>query len=88
MGCASRNCWTKHNWIHHNTLSRVANADPCTEGVDAIKIGAGYSPVYSNGIQDDYNTIEYNQISYVAHTPIDSYGGYTVIAGNVIHNEG
>jgi hypothetical protein len=92
-GGPSYRCFSKHNWIHHNTFSKVhqTGTEACHEGADMIRIGAAYSSSNDNNStteQNDYNTVEYNTIAYAGHALMDTYGGYNVIRGNVMHNEG
>lgn len=82
----TKDCWNTHNWVHHNTISDVWNSTICGEGTDLIRIGATWTPGHPT-IQENYNTIENNVLSHAAHTILDSYGSYTVIANNVFHNE-
>jgi hypothetical protein len=92
-GGASWRCYSKHNWIHHNTFSKVHEYgdQPCHEGADMIRIGGAYSAATDNDStteQCDYNTVEFNTIAYAGHALMDTYGGYNVIRGNIMHNEG
>lgn len=91
-GGNSWKCYSKHNWIHHNTFSKAHEYgnQECHEGADMIRIGIAYSAKRDNltDEQDDYNTVEYNTIEYAGHALMDTYGGYNVIRGNVMHNEG
>ena len=93
QGGSSWQCYSKHNWIHHNTFLRVhgSGTQPCHEGADMIRIGQAYSSSADNtstSEQSDYNTVEYNLIAYAGHAVMDTYGGYNVVRGNVMHNEG
>ena len=86
-------CYSKHNWIHHNTFSRAHEYgnQSCHEGADLIRIGSAYSASEDNRStteQCDYNTVEYNTIAYAGHALMDTYGGYNVVRGNKMHNEG
>lgn len=86
--CATHDCWNTHNLFHHNVFSKRQAADACSEFVDLIRIGEAYSAADSPlAVQDNYNTIEDNNFSHTAHTIIDNYGQYNVIARNVSHNE-
>jgi hypothetical protein len=83
--CDSAPCWITHVWIHHNTISSRKPNDPCAEMVDLMAIGS------SNGSysveEDNYNTIEDNQLSYAGHTILDNFGRFNVIRNNISHNE-
>lgn len=86
-------CYSQHNWIHHNTFSKVHENgnEACHEGADMIRIGHGYSAGYTDAdslVHDDYNTVEDNVIAYAGHALMDTYGGYNVIKNNIWHNEG
>jgi len=86
-------CYSKHNWIHHNTFSKAHEYgdQACHEGADLIRIGSAYSSSSDNQStteQCDYNTVEYNRIAYAGHALMDTYGGYNVVRGNIMHNEG
>ena len=92
-GGSSWQCYSKHNWIHHNTFLRVHEfgAQSCHEGADMIRIGQAYSSGEDNTStteQCDYNTVEHNVIAYAGHALMDTYGGYNVVRGNIMHNEG
>jgi hypothetical protein len=92
-GGGSYRCYSKHNWIHDNTFSRVHEygAESCHEGADMIRIGSAYSTLNDNDStteQCDYNTVENNTIAYAGHALMDTYGGYNVVRGNIMHNEG
>jgi chitodextrinase len=86
-------CYSKHNWVHHNSLSKAHEYghQNCNEGADLIRIGHGYpSPDPADNAtseKDDYNTVEYNTVAYAGHTLMDTYGGFNVIRGNIFHNE-
>jgi hypothetical protein len=90
--CApNHDCWNTHNWIHGNVISKrvkAAGAERCDEGMDLIRIGDDTSdaaPTLAQG--NNNNTIEDNLLYHTNHTAIDTYGNYTVIRNNVIHNE-
>ena len=56
-----------------------------------IRIGGAYSAATDNDStteQCDFNTVEYNSIAYAGHALMDTYGGYNVVRGNIMHNEG
>ena len=92
-GSSSWMCFSTHNWIHHNTFSKVhqsAGGEACHEGADMIRIGHGYSAVSddaNNVDRDDYNTVEDNTIAYAGHALMDTYGGKNVVKNNFMHNE-
>ena len=92
-GGTSCTCYSKHNWVHHNTLSKAHEYgnQACHEGADGIRIGSGYptgdSANDNSTEKDDYNTIEYNLVEYAGHTLLDTYGGSNVIRGNLFHND-
>lgn len=87
-------CYSKHNWIHDNIVSKVHQGGTvgCVEGADIIRIGSGYPT--GDAVADvatennDYTTVEDNVLRYAGHTVLDTYGGYNVVRGNVSHNEG
>lgn len=92
-GGSSYVCYSKNNWIHHNSFSKAHEYGnkSCNEGADMIRIGGGYSPTSDNQsttVMDDNNTVEYNVIEYAGHALMDTYGGKCVVRGNIMHNEG
>jgi hypothetical protein len=93
-GSAGYTCYSKHNWIHHNTMAKVHEYgdQSCHEGADLIRIGHGYpssDPAdNATSVKDDYNTVEDNVLSYAGHAIMDTYGGFNVVRGNIMHNEG
>lgn len=93
-GGSSWSCYSKHNWIHHNTFSKVHENgnQSCHEGADMIRIGSGYptADAVANASmeKDDYNTVEDNIIMYAGHALMDSYGGKGVIKNNIMYNPG
>lgn len=94
-GCAGgslRNCYSTHNWFHHNTFSRAHRApgDPttCYEGRDLFDIGDAYTSSFpEDEHNNNYNTVEDNTFSYAGHTCFDGFGMYTVFKNNRLHNE-
>ena len=88
-GGSSFRCPSTHNWVHHNTFSKLHAQDvqsPCVEGADLVRVG------YENGTGDsqfgnDYNTIESNVMFHAGHSTFDGYGLYTVFRDNIMHNE-
>lgn len=92
-GGSSWTCYSRHNWIHHNSFSKVHayGTSACREGADMIRIGIAYSSARDNAnsmVQDDNNTVEHNVIAYAGHALMDTYGGFTVVKNNVWHNDG
>lgn len=86
LSCATHDCWVTHNWIHHNTFNRRVASDPCSEGVDHVRVSQNHYA--NNPVQgDNYNSFENNVFASVGHTAIDNFGTYTVIRQNVSHNE-
>ncbi len=56
-----------------------------------IRIGQAYSSDAigtSTTEHCDYNTVEYNLLAYAGHAVMDTYRGYNVVRGNIMHNEG
>lgn len=82
----SKDCWITHNWFHDNAFSKRVNPDPCSEGVDLVRVGANVPP-NSQGESNNYNSFDDNLFAYVGHTVLDNFGTYTVIRNNVSHNE-
>ena len=88
--CATAyDCWSTHNWIHHNVIEKKRNGEVCGEGSDLIRIGDDDSERLGADLTaaNDYNTITDNEIRYASHTPLDTYGNYVVVARNYLHNE-
>jgi hypothetical protein len=80
------NLWNTHNWLHHNSITKRWNGAACGEGTDLIRIGNADGGVIATA-DNNYNTIEDNEVGQASHGTIDSYGMYGVIARNFLHNE-
>lgn len=83
-----------HNWIHGNTFEFTGSADGaagtgCTDGGgDSMDIGqSGGTYGNTTGDLSNNNTIENNVFDHNPHDAINIYGEYTVVRGNVFHNE-
>ena len=73
-----------HNWVHHNTFSRMGGFSPSSDEGGDLKIGV----ISSTTDLSSNNTIEYNNIYAGGHHVLAVYSGlHQVLRGNYFHNE-
>lgn len=87
QGSGGYNCYSTHNWIHHNTWERAHGytSTACLEGADMLRIGYPYGTGNDGGLNNN-NTIENNTARYAGHAVLDQYGLYNVIKNNTFTN--
>lgn len=73
-----------HNWFHHNYISAARASDPCTEGIDLVRIGMSQQNPASC---DNNNTFEHNYLEYAAHSVLTTHSKHNVLKSNIFHNE-